>query len=273
MIPTDDGIYPDIAEASYHGDAGSLSSSGARQILSSPAKFRYRQDNPEHSTAFDMGSAVHSRVLGVGAPVVIVDAASYATKAAREQRDKAYADGKTPILMDDAERVEAMTDAVLEHPTAAALFADGDPEQSLFWHDPDTGVRLRARIDWLRPGASRLIAIDLKTTGVSASPREWGGTAAKWKLHFQAAWYLTALEQLGLCDNPAFVFVNVEKEPPHLVSVTQLPEQAIALGRREMRRAIDTYADCSKRDEWPGYSPEIHVVDLPRWAYYQEETA
>ena len=269
MIPEADGIYADVPEQEYHSH-DSLSSSGARQILSSPAKFRYRQDHPEHSTAFDVGSYVHSLVLGVGADVVIIDAKGYTTKAAKEQRDKAYADGKTPILAADAELAEAMLYAVAQHPTAAALFAEGDPEHSLFWHDPETGVRLRARIDWLRQGAHRLIAVDLKTTGVSASPQEWGSTAAKWKLHFQNAWYITALEQLGLCESPAFVFVNVEKEPPHLVSVTQLPESAVELGRRQMRRAIDTFAKCVAADEWPGYSTDIHVVDLPKWAYYQE---
>jgi PDDEXK-like domain of unknown function (DUF3799) len=270
VIPAEDGIYADIIEADYHSDRGSLSSSGARQILSSPAKFKYRQENPEHSTAFDMGSYVHALVLGVGAEVAVVDAANYTTKAAKAARDEAYEAGKTPMLIGDIELGHAMFNAVNRHPTAAALFADGDAEQSLFWHDPETGVRLRARIDWLRPGAHRLIAVDLKTSGVSVNPQEWGSTAAKWKLHFQAAWYLTALEQLGLCDNPAFVFVNCEKEPPHLVSVTQLTEESVALGRRQMRRAIQTYAACVYTDKWPGYSPEIHVVDLPKWSYYQE---
>lgn len=273
MIPSKDGMYGDISEPEYHQDAGSLSSSGARLILSSPAKFKYRQANPEHSTAFDMGSYVHALVLGVGAEVVVIDAANYTTKAAKVARDEAYEAGKTPMLIGDVELGYAMFRAVMGHPTAAALFAEGDAEQSLFWHDEQTGVRLRARIDWLRPGASRLIAIDLKTTGVSASPQEWGSTAAKWKLHFQAAYYLTALEQLGLCDNPAFVFCNVEKEPPHLVSVTQLTEAAIELGRREMRRAIDTYARCLETDAWPGYSTEIHLCDLPRWTYNQEMNA
>jgi PDDEXK-like domain of unknown function (DUF3799) len=272
-IPPEDGLYAGIPEQEYHSDRGSLSSSGARQILSSPAKFKYRQDNPEHSTAFDIGSYVHARVLGVGAEIAVIYAPDWKTKAARERRDQAYADGKTPILVDDQIQAEAMVTAVRQHPTAAALFAQGDPEQSLFWHDEATGVRLRARIDWLRPGAHRLIAVDLKTSGVSVNPQEWGSTAAKWKLYFQAAHYLTAIEQLGLDEHPAFCFINVEKEPPHLVSVTQLTEDAIELGRRQLRRAIDIYARCLETDEWPGYSTEIHVVDLPKWSYYQEEAA
>jgi hypothetical protein len=272
-VPPEDGIFAGIDEAEYHADLGSLSSSGGRQILSSPAKFKYRQDNPEHSTAFDIGSAVHTMVLGEGDEIVRVLAADWRSKEAKAQRDAAYAEGKIPLLATDHEAALSMVAAVWNHPTAAALFAQGDAEQTLLWHDHETGVRLRARIDWLRPGAHRLIAVDLKTSGVSVNPQEWGSTAAKWKLYFQAAWYLTALEALGLDENPAFVFVNAEKEPPHLVSVTQLTEDAIALGRRQMRRAIDVYAKCVENDEWPGYSPEIHVVDLPRWAYYQEGTA
>jgi hypothetical protein len=210
-------------------------------------------------------------VLGIGEPVRLIQHDDYRSKAAKDARASAYADGVIPLLGPEFDLMCAMKDAVRAHPIAAALFAEGDAEQSLFWHDTDTGVRLRARIDWLRPGAHRLIAVDLKTTGTSADPKEWGSTAAKWKLHFQNAWYATALEQLGLCENPGFVFVNVEKEPPHLVSVTQLSESAVDLGRRQMRRAIDLYAKCQAADEWPGYPPEIHVVDLPRWAYYQED--
>lgn len=265
--PEQDGVYGDVDENDYHADHDSLSSSGARTLLSSPAKFRYRQDNPENgNTNFDVGHYVHSLVLGEGSDVTILDFDSYKTKAAQEQRDKAYETGQVPVLRSDADMCLAMADQVNAHPTARALLTDPDgaAELSLYWHDEQTGVRLRARIDWLTPG----IAVDLKTTGTSASPQEWGTTAARYKLPFQAAWYLEALRCLNIETSAAFVFINVEKDEPHLVSLTQLPERAIELGASQMRRAINTYAHCIETGTWPGYGNQIHTVDLPGWAYY-----
>jgi hypothetical protein len=272
--PTKNGVYADIPDHIYHADRLSLSSSGARLILDSPAKYRHRMNNPEeHKSYFDIGSAVHSDVLGVGQPVRIIDADSYRTKAAAEARDQAYADGQTPLLRSDATLVKAMSDAVHKHPAANQLLAKGKPELSLYWNDPETDVRLRARIDWLITPAPNddpiVTAVDLKTTAKSAAPHEFARTAAQYGYHFQAAWYLTALEQCGITHNRGaeFIFITVEKTAPHLVSVTRLHEDAIALGQTQMRDAVRTYAACIETGEWPGYTNDITTIDLPYWAY------
>ena len=46
----------------------------------------------------------------------------------------------------------------MAHPSAAALLDEGTPELSGYWHDVETGVRLRFRPDWLTELASRRIA-------------------------------------------------------------------------------------------------------------------
>jgi hypothetical protein len=33
-----------------------------------------------------------------------------------------------------------------------------------------------------------------------------------------------------------------------------------------MRMAIDAYAEHESAGTWPGYSPEIEVLSMPRWA-------
>lgn len=269
-IPEEDGIWSGVDELDYHADLTSLSSTGARTLLASPRKFRWQQDNGGRPNAkhFDTGHYVHSLVLGVGMDVEIIDAENYTTKFAREQRDKAYAAGRIPMLRNDALEAEEMARQIRNHPDAAALLnrSDGYPELSCYWHDEPTGVRLRARIDWLLPYA----AVDVKTAA-SADPSDWGSAAAKWKLHFQAAWYLEGLRALGIEIGSRFFFLNVEKEPPYEVSVTRLPDRALALGARQVRKAIDLYATCQESGVWPGYPPGIHTVDLPQWLYYQEE--
>lgn len=272
-IPADDGIYSGIDDISYHADRGSLSSSGARKLLKSPNKFNWAMSQPpETAVHFDIGKFVHAKVLGVGEPVVIIDAENYSTKAARAERDAAHAEGKIPILKAVAEEATRMAEEVLKHPGAAQLLEEGTPELSAYWHDLATKVRLRARFDKLREFSNgrRPIVLDLKTT-TNGDPDEFGWTAEKFGLHIQLAWYVAAVRAIGIHDDALFVFINVEKEPPYQVSLTRLTVNAIGLGEREMRRAIDLYAECKAADHWPDYGNEIHTVDLPQRAYYREE--
>ncbi|WP_280185169.1 hypothetical protein [Nocardia gipuzkoensis] len=70
--PTEPGLYAGVPEHIYHGDRNSLSSTGARRLLEvTPHRWRYEQDNPARSSAaMDFGTAVHTLVLGTGAPLV-----------------------------------------------------------------------------------------------------------------------------------------------------------------------------------------------------------
>jgi hypothetical protein len=92
------GFHDDIPEAEYHAHQGSLSVSGAKVLLKAPALFKWQQDHPVHKDVFDFGSAAHALVLGVGAPLHVVHADSWRTKAAQEERDKARAEGSIPLL-------------------------------------------------------------------------------------------------------------------------------------------------------------------------------
>ena len=129
-----------------------MSSSGARKLLppSCPAIFRYEMRRPPKPLPqFDFGHVAHKFVLGVGSDIEVVHADDWRTKAARDKRDEAHAAGKTPILNADYVTAMAMKQAVSAHPLAAALFDGGVPERSGYWIDPETGMRLRFRPDWL----------------------------------------------------------------------------------------------------------------------------
>lgn len=269
------GIYADIPDHVYHSDKGSLSSSGARKLLppSCPAIFRYEQDHPPASTdAFDFGHAAHALVLGYGAPIREIDADSWRTKAVQEARDEAYAAGETPLLVKDARKVRAMAAKLKEHPLAPLLFFDGEPERSLYWPDPETGVMRRARLDWMpnpRPGR-RLIVPDYKTT-TDANPEKFAKSAADFGYHLQGDWYLDALAALEISGDAAFLFVVQSRTAPYLVSVIELDHDALTLGHRLNRRALEIYAECHAANHWPGYGDDVHHVSLPAWAHYQAE--
>lgn len=250
------------SDTDYHRSPA-LSSSGARLILRSPAHYRWAMDHPTTTAAFNLGHATHSLVFG-GRPVTMIEADGYTTKAAREERDHALTMGAIPLTRPEHAQVAAMTEAVLNHPLAAALLADGQPELSVFTTDPETGVELRTRPDWIGS-----VIVDLKTT-VNANPADFDRIA--WTYHYeqQAAWYLDEVARAGIIpDDDRLLFVNVEKSPPYLVSVTELDAEALRIGRTRNREAINTYARCLATDTWPGYPAVEHLVPLPIYAALQ----
>lgn len=269
-------VIDGMDEAVYHADpvpVGSLSSGGARTLLQpgGPAKFHYERTHPRTGSTktFDLGHAVHTRALGAGSDLWVIDAADWRTKAAREERDEAYAAGKVPILVDDARRVHAMVDALLDHnPIAESLIrAEGDVEQSLFWQDQATDVWCRARHDKaVRDTSGRLVIVDLKTCE-AADTRAITRSMTSYGYHQQDAWYRDAAIALDLADEPGFVFVFVEKTPPHLVHVVQLHPADVAAGRARNRHALDIYAKCTADGVWPGHpTDDITEIELPAWA-------
>lgn len=270
------GVY-DLTEQEYHRDpvpGGSLSSTGARKLLppSCPAKFRYEADHPSPPTrALDLGTAAHCVVLGIGAPIVEIDAGNFRTKAAQEARDDAHATGAVPLLPDEYRQVQEMAAALRQHPIAGALLdpdRGGSPERSLFWVDGPTRVWRRARLDWMPDLSSgrRPIIGDYKTAR-HVSPEALRKAIYDRGYHQQGAWYLDAGAELGLWDDTAvFLLIFQEKEPPYLVTVVEPDPVALRIGRALNRQAVDLYRECSESGRWPGYADDVIRLGLPPWA-------
>lgn len=279
------GVIPDLPEATYHAHPA-LSNSVARALLppSCPAIVKWERDHgrPE-KRAYDLGHAAHAQILGVGMPVEIVHttakdgttspAEDYRTKSAQQHRDEAYAAGMVPLLATEVEQVAAMAAALRAHPWASALFdpdRGGAPEQSLFWFDEAYDIDRRARLDWLPPtgGDGRLIVPDYKST-VSAEPRSIAKSVYNYGYFMQDVFYTDGLRALGVAEDVAFVFVFQETRPPYLITVAECDAEAKRLGRLRVDQACEVWAECTATDTWPGYSNDVELVSLPRWATYE----
>lgn len=279
---TEPGVY-EIDIDAYHRDpvpGGSLSSSGARQLLapSCPAKFRYEQDHrgdARPKREFDLGHAAHKLVLGDGPELVVIEADNYLTKAAKLARLDAHAAGAVPLLAHEHEQVQAMAAALRAHPVAGPLFdpAGGWPEVTLVWRDGPTGIMCRARFDWLReqvPGR-RLIVPDYKTChtadldGLTKAIHQHG-------YHCQASWYLDGAQALGLAGpDAAFIFICQEKTPPYLVTPVELDSTALRIAAMKNRQALQIYRHCTETGHWPPYHEGVAFLGLPPWAERQED--
>lgn len=279
------GVVDGMPEDEYHAH-DALSASGAKKLIapSCPAIYRWEKDNGQPpKRAFDVGHAAHAQVLGVGGEVVVVqktakdktvcDAEDYTTVSARQHRDEIRAAGKIPLLASEKAAVDGMAAALRQHPKASALFDPdhGKPEQSLFWRDWVTGVQRRARLDWLpESDGGRLVIADYKTC-VSAEPSAVRKTIANYAYHQQDAWYRDGVHTLGLADDIGFRFVFQEKTAPYLVTVVELDNEAVRVGRARNDEALRVFAKCTATGVWPSYSDDVQVVSLPPWANPREE--
>lgn len=267
------GFYPNVPEGEYHADPA-LSSTGLRKVLTTPAHFRaYTQEEQRDTPALLLGRAVHCAVLEPEryardyAPAPEVDRRTKAGKATWEQfqADHPHA---TILKADDAATVEAMAQAVREHPTAALLLTEGEPELSAWWEDPETGVPCRARFDWLRRGDA--LGVDLKTAQ-DAGPRAFERAIQTHGYHVQAAFYSAGFQAIAGEPLRDFAFICVEKAPPFAVACYRLDDAAMDEGHRRVREGLRRYAECLERGEWPGYPTEIQSITLPRWGFDNEE--
>ena len=269
---TEPGVYRNLDEVEYHRHPTSLSQSGAKVLLSNPAKFQWQREHPpEPTSSMNLGSAAHKLVLGVGGEIVVVEAADWRKKDDQNLKKNLIADGKIPLLPAEHETVQAMAERLRSSKIPNLLLSgDGEPEVSLFATDETTRVLRRARLDWLPSPTERMIIADYKTSR-SADPERFGRSVADFGYHMQDAWYSDVVIDLGLAESVAFLFVVQETEPPYEVAIMQLDDFARKVGRFQNRLALDIFADCEKAGVWPGYGDGVHRVELPRWMQYEFE--
>jgi hypothetical protein len=268
------GVH-DLTDEEYFAGAlarTSLSSTGVRELLVAPAKFRWNQLHPRPpKRAFDVGHGFHSVALGKGGEVVLFPGTGKNPEAWQKEDDKTAvaamrAEGKVPLRPADWIVVHDMTAALRSHPHAPKLLTGGEAEKTLVWVDDATGVLCRAKADWLRPDG----IVDCK----SCDKADDGSlTKSVWNFGYyvQAAFYLRGFRACFPGVEPFFAFISTEKDAPYLTQVFQLSDRALAYGDRKCAEALEIYRDCLAADVWPGYpTNDITEIDLPGWVRTEE---
>ncbi len=253
----------------YHA-APAVSSSGiVKLIQGTPAHYRaYLTEKREVTPAMELGTAIHAAVLE---PEEF--AKNYAFKpagmnfATTEGKVWKAAHANFKILsQDDLATVRGIVDSLNEHPVAAEVIANGQKEQSFFWVDKETGIACKCRPDVLL-GKN---VFDVKTTQ-DASPRGFQRNIMTYGMHLQSAWYLDGLSQIMGEPLTNFVHIAVEKSAPYAVGLYVLDDASLERARLDIRKALQTIADCEAKGQWPAYSSEVKTMNLPAWAWGENE--
>src|SRR5690606_15648745 len=113
------GLVLGKPDRAYHSGP-ELSSSGARTILQSPARFDDERTHPVHKDVYDSGTGAHAVVLGSPLEVAVVPG-PWTTKDAKSAGSAAREAGQVPLKPEAWEAIQAMAEKVLAHPAARAL--------------------------------------------------------------------------------------------------------------------------------------------------------
>lgn len=271
------GIYTAILADDYHADPcpePSLSSSVGRLLLNrsplhawhSHPRLNPEFDSSDESRGADIGKSVHRIVLGKGGDIVEIEANNFMTKAAKEERDAAYAAGRIPLLTKDMKVVSDMAKAALDYlkTFVPGLLGDGClSEAVLAWQEGDAWCR--SMID--RMTADGLNVLDIKTTATTARADLVARHVFDMGYHFQAAFYERGLNQLlpEHIGRRRFLFLFQENEPPFACQLIRLDEAAMTIARKQVMAAIALWQRCIAAGDWPGYPPGVQTVTMPEW--------
>jgi hypothetical protein len=258
-----------LTSAEYHADPAvrpSLSNSIAKILIEqSPAHawLAHPRLNPnyvaEEESRFDIGTAAHMMLLEKRVDgIVIIDAPDWRTKAAKEARDAARANGQTPMLRKHFERTEKMVIAAhqfIETTELAGILQTGSVEQTLLWEDD--GAHCRAKPDVF--SADRRIMLDYKSTE-NAEPEAFIRQIGRMSYDLQAEWYVRGGKALT-GKEPTFIMLAQEILEPYACSLFALSNAYRDVGKYKVSRALSIWNKCVRDNSWPAYSTQIQYAE------------
>lgn len=278
MTPLLSGIFLNFDGPAYFADpcpVPSLTQSIAKTIIEKSPKHAWIEHprlNPAfagdkgepYSKAKAIGNAAHAMLIGRGKSIQVIKADDFRGKAAQEERRGAEAVGHVAILakhMDDATAItESARYQLKQIEGCEKVFIAGSGEVVICAEQD--GTWFRSMVDWLE---SPRALWDLKTVGQVVAPYAIGKKMAQDGWDIQAAMQEHILDLLDPdgAGRRTFRFVAIENEPPYALTVAELSESVMTMGRKKLAYAIEQWRACIAADHWPAYPAEIVLPSYP----------
>jgi PDDEXK-like uncharacterized protein DUF3799 len=268
------GIYRGISEAEYRMDpcpTPSLTQSLCKIILSGSPKHAWTESprlnpafEPDDDPKFDVGNAAHRLILHRGKDFLIIRAADWRTAAAKEEREKAAAEGLIGILEHQFNQASDMAEASrlqLRMHQDRDAFDDGDAEVMIAWEED--GIWFRALIDWLHTDLRTMD--DYKSTAMSVADHCIGQRALGGLWHLQAAFIERGLDVLDPdgAGRRKFRFIAQENYKPHALNVMHMNEHWMTMGRKHVEAALSKWRPAVTSNRWTGYGTRPVTPEYP----------
>lgn len=251
------GSY-DLTARDYHQHHAWGSTSLKAMRKGPPARVLWEQENPRHTAAMALGTALHMLVLQPDLFQVAYahkpDGMSFATKEGKAWRDEH--EGQSILSSTESATLMAMSDALFAKTLAnVAITSAVARENSIFWTDADTGEACKGRLDLRDEG----YIYDLKVSRYAGSDLAYRAFVEGW-MH-QLAHYRSGCAANGL-DLGARLIV-VHPVAPHFVYTLEVKPDALDLLAIENSQTLYALGQCRKANHWPGTPDEWTRIEPP----------
>ena len=270
-VITTPGMYPDVTCAQYFSEPcpeAALNHSTIKLLYpegAAPEKAAYHHpaiglppEERKATIAQYRGKLVHRLALDKGEDYEISPFDDYRSKEARDWKAKVERNGKMPVKksqFDEASKMADIARAAIRETTQGFEYLT---EVVIAWTEEvevdgkTVTIWCRAMIDVWCPALN--LALDVKTAADAlddAVLRQFSNGYAT-----QDVWYLRGLGKVfGNHGLNRFGFLFVESDPPHL-SRTVTSTESFRFGvKGYIETAMEIFARCMSRNEWPGYEP------------------
>lgn len=268
MTTPNENIKLGVPAREYHASQG-VNHSSAKEMDISPLHYLQKITAPpeEPSDAQIIGTILHSAILesDYSGFVVKPKDMTFQTKEGKAWRD---AQTKPIITQETASNIAGAVTSVKNHTLASSILynSKGNNEVCCWKLHPATGLLIKGRADRVTAdNQERTIIADVKSVERGhATPGAFAREIKKWSYHTQSDWYL---ELFGATH---FVFIVVEKTPPHDVLCRYIGPKSLRKAHELNERRLAKIKECAESGKWPGASDQLQEIEMPDWALKDE---
>lgn len=289
-----DGVYTDISIEDYHANTTHVSATVIKYAKESLRHYRWYRDGKlpaVDSTAMQFGNAFELALLSpkeyLQKVSIIPEQEWFDAVLADNQNVKTIRNttiyknlyknwlslnqGKYHINEtgpESFETIEEMLSSCYQDKTIQALIKNTEYQLSLFWTDPDTGVKLKTRPDICK--RKKNVVVNLKTT-LDGSPQAFSKDMNKYDYPLQAVIEMRGCLASGVMDKiDKYFWLVVEKLPPYNATIYEFQETDIAACSDNLDFLLNKISNAEKQNVWPGYSDQgnefgIVMARIPLW--------
>lgn len=255
------GLYPVLSNEDYHKSNGYLSSSMIKMILQSPELFykTYIKKDVvrEESDAFDVGTAIHAKILE---PHVYNESVSYFSGIKRGKLwDEFKIINKGKLILGDLQRmqVDRMYESFVKSTLGPQLISNGVSEISLFTKLENKQIKVRA--DYLNSEEGKIF--DLKSTSgiINEEKFRYNLESKLYGYDLQAALYVDAYKS-QFNKRFEFYWVVMSKDYDD-IKFFKASEELIEQGRRKYKHGLELITKYSQ-EGWEFKNQIIEIYPL-----------
>jgi hypothetical protein len=295
-----DGIHTDISIGDYHANRTHVSATSLKQSKRSLKQFDWHRRGimpKSDGNHFSFGNAFELALLdkkGFENEVAIMQDEYWIALANEEymkEKGKTYSNPRQSaryqaeksrfiaanddkyIITDKGDQsfecIEHMLTSCYSDSTIQKLIEGTEYQLSLFWTDPETGLKLKTRPDICK--RKKNVIVNLKTA-VDGSPSQFSRDLAKYDYPLQACLEIKGCIETGLMEQvDNYFWLVVEKEAPYNATIYEFQKSDIQSTNMELEYYITKIKQAQDKNLWPGYSDQadnkhgILTAKIPSW--------